>query len=763
MQDGLWHTSGMKKAQNFVESYFHWCGREVAVVHEESPFGDLRVNLEEREVIWWHTLLKVISCATLIIPTILFIARTILRLRCTLVINFQTKSFAQSQETGRFHPVHPKILCEGVKRNEWGRVDTIKSREADFSWTGSQVHPNGDQEIGYFSSVSSLITGTKITGTSIAYIHTDPLTYVIRDNKKIAFARVWLGPDNCQIRAIQQTIWDSYEPYSGTVYEALALTASTYYDQEKFAIVLQHLTDRDYFDPKTFFTFLTTPDAKGALPALELSSGALEVLINYYKDAVSSLDVAATGRSGESLFSFWMGWGELSIVNLLLKYCYLACMGQIEERAITFFAMPIDPLAPPVKKIQAFIAREREKEEHPIIERLILAIQNEETDPPPCYNLANLLGTIELTNKEKRLALHCVPRPTLLKLCELYSQGKVVFERPGVTKAQFLTLVDPTSKENLLTLWTKKGDGAVLRALLNLDSTAIKLQPQIHYFAIAVDSGRTTAAEVLLAEMQKQNIPLSPIEVWFKKIKETTTPLQMTLAEKELFTKAELAMLLRAGRLYKQTAFVTQLRDVYNVANSDFLPTVIIQKVLSFVGYSGARVSYQFRVWTYTGATKEIAENVMARLLPNEVFTTIFPALSKLGVKFYRSYLKAFYHHNHNPHVFFAQLESIRDRFLSQAKKDPEFTASAQLLATITEELPKRVKDLKKRADAIVEVPEEILRDDYVEYLLDAIEEQVNVPYSYAPGKWLSYEGRMARVETALKSYAQFEKTLADL
>jgi hypothetical protein len=671
IQDSIWHSREIKRAQNFVEGYFQWCNREVAIVENQDAFGDIRVNLEERTLIWWQTLVKVVSCATLIIPAILFIARTILRHRCTLVVNFQTKNFTDSQATGRFHPLSPEILCEGVKRDKWGRVDTIKSREADFSWTGSRKHLNGDQEIGYFNSLSTLITGTKITQNSIEYIHTKPLIYVIRDNTMIAFARVWLNPDNCQMRAIQQTMRDSYEPYSGSVYEALTLTAN----ENSFVTVLEQLTDEDYFDPKQFLIYLTTPDAQGALPALGLHSDALEVLINHFKQACAALDVARKDTSkehwGESLFSYWMKWSKLSTVSLLLKYCYPACMRQIQERAITFFVTPGDSLEP-----------------------LMLAIENE--DPPSCYNLGNLLDTIELTNKEKRLALHCVPGPTLLKLCELYQKGRVVFEQTSVTKAQFLTFVDPCSKENLLTLWIKKGDIAVLKALLSIDSAAIKQHPQIPYFSIAVDSGHKAAAEVLLDEMQNQNIPLSPIEIWFKKIKETRTPLQMTPIDKQLMTPAELVMLLRAGRLYQQKAFTQQLRQSYNVANSDRLPTVIWQKVLSFVGYSGARVSCQFRLWTYTGATKEIGENVLARLLPKEVFTTLCPAFSKLGTKFYRSYLKNYYHLNHTPALFFAQLEFIRDRFKAAGLKDEE-----RFLSKTIEELPSQVKPLNDDFDAI--------------------------------------------------------------
>ena len=768
-ENGLWLTSGMKRTQNFVESYFQWCSREVAVVQAERPTGDLEVNLEMREAIWWHTLLKVITCATLIIPAILFITRAFLRLRCTLHINVQTQvSDRGYKERGRFDAANPRMLVEGMRTYEDGRVETRKSKRADDQWIGSRLYPNQDQEIGQFSTTGQLVMGTKITKTSTEYVLPKILLSIPKE-VEIAFAQVWISPEHRQMRVIQRRVGSgsSYEPYSGSPYEAVLRAASIYYDT-KLATVLEGLTDKDYFDPEKFFIFLTTLDPEGNLPALQLNSDALKLLLNHYKAECSKLDVARKDSStteahaGQTLFSFWMRWSEESIIDLLLKHCYSSCVGQMEERAINFFSIPVDPIEPPVTKMCAMLSRV-EEEETPVNQRLLCAIADAQTDPAPCYNLANLFNPIELTNKEKRLALHCVPKVTLLKLCELYSQGKITFEQTGVTKGQFLTVVDPNSKDNLLTIWAKKGDVSVLKTLLAIDPPALKQEPRLSYFAIAVDAGRIEAAELFLTEMEKHGIPLTPLEIWFKKIKESDAPLEMTSAEKEQFTREELAMLLRAAQLYKQFPFAKTLRTTYGVANTTFLPKVLMQKILSFVGYSGARVSSQFHEWIYTLSVKEIAENVIARLLPVEVFTSIAPALSKLNLKFHHLYLRSFYSHNHNPHVFFAQLEFLRDCCRALEKKKPEFRAPAQLLSTITEELPKRVQDLQKGTDIIVGKPGNKLRDEYVEYRLDSIEEQVGIPYRYTPGQWLTYEGRIARIETALKSYDQLKRKLADL
>lgn len=798
MQEGVWYSTGMKKAQNFVESYFQWCNREVAVVHQEQNSENLRVNLVERNVIWWHTLLKVISFATLIIPTILFITRAFLRLRCTLIVNFETRNTPQFQEYGRRDPLYPHLLCEGTRHHPNQMVETFKSRNY-LSWEGSRKYPNEDKDIGRFDhSTNELIEGTRIRGACVEYISSTPL---LKNFSTVGFAKVWVSEDRYEMRAIQRSSLGSYEPYSGSVYEALVLSANNYYYPDDLtSALLPYLRDKDYFDPKTFFSFISTPDKEGALPAFKLREHELKQLIEYYIEECSTLDVARKdmstreGHTGETLFSYYVNWSNRSIINLFLRYFYSSCIGQIEERAIQFFTVEIEPVFPFISKAEQeeyyfhSFKKQIENNGKPIDACLTRALEQEQTGSLPRYNLANLFNPIELNNGAKRIGLHCVPEPTLLKLCKLYQQGKVVFEQAGVTGTQFLTFVDPISKDNLLTLWAKKGSVEVLKALLSIDPGAIKQEPQIPYFSIAVDSGHKAAANLLLAEMEKQDIPLTPLEIWFKKLKEAQEPLQITAAEGAKLNREELTMLLRAARrVYEHPKLVTQIRWTYDIANNNcavtignkalFLPIAIMRKILPFVGYSFVRVSSDFRIWTRGETTKEITHSILTRLLPEQVFNGIYPALSKLDSRFYRSYCERFYSYHHNPYVFFNQLEFIHDRFKARAEKEGEkdqilFAASKKLLSNLIKELPRQVDELGKRAVATVGKKKPGLRDSFVEDRLTEIEHYVNAPYDYYASKtksgkekesdvWLSYEGRIKRIEEALESHAKLQKALA--
>lgn len=595
----------VKQAHNFVDAFFHWKGREIALVHEikpaEQPYANpiIRTELKYAAPIWWHTALKVATCFTLVIPALMLLAKAFFRaLPLTYIEYIATVHKDHCIETGVFSGKNgEKKLKQGVRLYDNGVKETVVELDI-FGWKGTRV-ANGVTEIGDFRS-NRLREGVRQDQNSTQYFSPDILMHIdlLNEGIRLAIAKVKIDGNQKKIAAVQQSlaihadsnpigqsIQHIYFPYARSLNEALwkmgcahsvVFGPSFYrraYDPQVPFSILKTLVKEESFDTAGFYNFLFTSDEQGHFRIEFISEKNLNFLLDFLNTLTTvSLDISHKSVNGETLFAYTMKKCHTLLVKKCLETNPKACIQQLEESAgdILVTKYPLDAC----RAVLDFIEKE-----HGMAKK--------------SYNLGDLVSA----HKRGYLPILNLDSAIIERLWILFKKGVIVFESEGITKTGFLSTVCPKTKYSLFSfirsLFLRTGRASpvflsLITDFLEIDGSLVTKPAGFPYLNYVVNAGLPSKVEPILNAMIQHNVTLSPLEQLIIKIKNapdmTKEELANYISKKEInqLPSEQHIILLRAAKMYKNRDLF-ELFYEWGIANSYKIPEMLLVKTFTYL------------------------------------------------------------------------------------------------------------------------------------------------------------------------------------
>ncbi len=271
-------TSFGQKSLECIDSYFHLKGRVAVVVPGVMEKGSTGVKLQEGNTELWLTVLKVVSYATVIIPTIMLLAKWILR---------------------TIYPFH----------------------------TCARVLPNGTEEIGAFVN-GVLQQGVRKENEQTIYVSPKLLLGEInreQEGIELNFAEIdgRAIPVQRPYRKGEYNRIEEYTRYLGSASEALFKMAQDtsehciYYGDRHNGSPIKFILQLLHYDRGNMFLFLTsliTPNEQNELPIHTVNVASLLEILELAREN----NLVIEGATIDFLFNKWATEGRVTLLQALL-------------------------------------------------------------------------------------------------------------------------------------------------------------------------------------------------------------------------------------------------------------------------------------------------------------------------------------------------------------------------------------------------------------------------------------------------------------